>query len=162
MLNPQEVLNAMVEYFGSDIKRINHFIKVYSFARLIGEAEGLDDYSQNMLEITALVHDIGIKPSEEKYHSSAGKYQELEGPPEAERLLRSLGAEEELIRDVCYIVGHHHTYTDIDTLPYQILVEADFLVNLYEDSSSRAAAQTAYDRIFRTQKGRQLMQSMYL
>lgn len=162
MPDSSTVLNEMLSYFGSDIKRINHLLKVYSFARLIGEAEGLDSYSQNMLEITAAMHDIGIKPAEQKYNSSAGKYQELLGPSEAEKILVKLGADQKLIDDVCYIIAHHHTYDSIDTLPYQILVEADFLVNLWEDSCNKASAQTAFDRIFRTQKGRQLMKSMYL
>ena len=35
-----------------------------------------------------------------------------------------------MIRRVEYLVGHHHTYKDIDGLDYQILVEADFLVNI--------------------------------
>ena len=50
--------------------------------------------------------------------------------------------------------GHHHTYTNIDGMDYQILVEADFLVNLYEDSVPKAAAQNALDKIFKTQTGK--------
>ena len=43
--------------------------------------------------VSVIVDDIGIKVSEEKYNSSAGKYQELEGPHEAEKLLAALGYE---------------------------------------------------------------------
>lgn len=100
--------------------------------------------------------------SEEKYNSSAGKYQELEGPHEAEKLLAALGYEKTFIDKVCYLVGHHHTYGNIDTLPYRILVEADFLVNLYEDDSSRSAAEQAYDKIFRTNTGKNLLKIMFL
>ena len=156
-MKTDRVITAMIEYFGSDRKRIHHFLKVYSFAKTIGESENL-----SADEIAAIVHDIGIKVSEEKYNSSAGKYQELEGPREAEKLLAALGYEKTFIDKVCYLVGHHHTYENIDTLPYRILVEADFLVNLYEDDSSRSAAEQAYEKIFRTNTGKNLLKIMFL
>ena len=77
-MKTDRVITAMIEYFGSDKKRIHHFLKVYSFAKTIGESENLLPNDQELLEISAIVHDIGIKVSEEKYNSSAGKYQELE------------------------------------------------------------------------------------
>lgn len=162
MINSGKVIEAMIDYYGTDLRRINHFLKVFSFAKTIGEAERLDEKSLNMLEITAVVHDIGIKISEQKYNSSAGKYQELEGPQQAQILLENLGADEQLISDVCYIVAHHHTYKNIDTVPYQILVEADFLVNLFEDGASVNAVNTAFDKIFRTKTGKKLLKKMYL
>ena len=62
---------------------------------------------------------------------------------------------------VMYLVGHHHTYTDIEGLDYQILVEADFLVNIYEDELSMDAARSAYDKIFITKTGKKMFQSLY-
>ena len=91
-MKTDRVITAMIEYFGSDKKRIHHFLKVYSFAKTIGESENLLPDDQE-LEISAIVHDIGIKVSEEKYNSSAGKYQELEGPHEAESCFAALGYE---------------------------------------------------------------------
>ena len=157
-----KVIEAAIAYFENDIRRISHLLKVYGFAKAIGEKEQLDLFTMECLETAAVLHDIGIKISEEKYQSSAGKYQELEGPHEAEKLLAALGYEKTFIDKVCYLVGHHHTYGNIDTLPYQILVEADFLVNLYEDDSSRSAAEQAYDKIFRTNTGKNLLKIMFL
>jgi HD superfamily phosphodiesterase len=161
MQNVGNVINAMVEYYGTDVRRINHFMKVFAFAKAIGESEGLDEYNQRLLEVTAVVHDIGIKLSEAKYNSSAGKYQEIEGPSEAEKLLLSLSFEQTFIDEVKFLVGHHHTYQNITTLPYQILVEADFIVNLYEDNTSDNAKQNAYNQIFKTNTGKRLMEQMY-
>ena len=96
-MKTDRVITAMIEYFGSDKKRIHHFLKVYSFAKTIGESENLLPDDQELLEISAIVHDIGIKVSEEKYNSSAGKYQELEGPHEAEKLLAALGYKKHLL-----------------------------------------------------------------
>lgn len=78
-----QIINAMIAYYTGDVRRINHFLKVYGFAKAIGEMEGLDESTQKILEIAALSHDIGIKNSEKKYNSSAGNYQQIEGPPEA-------------------------------------------------------------------------------
>ena len=75
--------------------------------------EGLDPRTQELLEAAALLHDIGIKVSEEKYHSSAGKYQEIEGPAEARKLLDGICPDKELTDRVCWLIGHHHTYSDI-------------------------------------------------
>ena len=63
---------------------------------------------------------------------------------------------------VAYLVGHHHTYTNIDGMDYQILVEADFLVNLYEDSVPKAAAQNALDKIFKAQTGKTICKEMFV
>ena len=84
------VATEMIKYYAGDKKRINHFIKVHGYAKAIGEAEGLDERTMLILETAAYVHDIGIKISEEKYNSSAGKYQEIEGPPIAEEMLTKL------------------------------------------------------------------------
>ena len=161
MNNTGKVIEAMIEYYGTDLRRINHFLKVFSFAKTIGEGENLDTDRQTLLEVSAIVHDIGIKQSELKYNSSAGKYQEIEGPAEAEKLLSKLGYDSDFISKVCYLVGHHHTYSQIDSIPYQILVEADFLVNLFEDGASIEAVKKAEEKIFRTPTGTKLLKKMY-
>ena len=123
-----------------------------------------------ILEAAAYTHDIGIKPAEEKYGSSEGKLQEQEGPAVARGMLKRLGFAENVIERVCYLIGHHHTYTGIEGRDYQILVEADFLVNLYEDGRTdgdgrfvpdKAAVETAYQRIFATETGKWICRSMF-
>lgn len=156
-----KLLMAMIQYYQGDPKRIQHFIKVYQFAKMIGEEEGLEKMAQHILETAAIVHDIGIKIAEEKYGDCNGKLQEKEGPAEAEKLLAALGYEEDVIRRVSYLVGHHHTYKDVDGPDYQILLEADFLVNLYEDGLDKKAAQHAYDHIFRTETGKRIGREMF-
>lgn len=157
----EQVLLAMIAYYHGDARRINHFMKVYDFAQAIGAGEKLDSKTQEILLIAALTHDIGIKNSEAKYGSAAGNYQQLEGPPEAEKLLRGLGVDEAVINRVCWLIAHHHTYKDIQGLDYQILVEADFLVNAYEDSLS-ADALGAFERsVFQTETGKMLLHTLY-
>ena len=155
------LLQAMIAFDRGDAKRIQHFIKVYQFAKLIGEEEGLDGRTQHILETASIVHDIGIRPAEQKYGQCNGKLQEQEGPAEAERLLSELGYYKDVINRVCYVVGHHHTYTDVDGMDYRILLEADFLVNLYEDNCGKDAIENAYENIFRTESGKRICEVMF-
>ena len=155
------LLKEMIRYYARDPKRIQHFIKVHDFAGMIGKLEGLEDNEQNILEIAAIVHDIGIKASETKYGSSAGKYQEIEGPDISREMLREAGLAETVIERVAYLVGHHHTYNIPREIDYQLLVEADFLVNAYEDTLSLPAIKALGERIFRSASGKQLLETIY-
>ena len=157
-----QVALAMTEYFEGDIKRINHFMKVHGFAKIIGEAEKLDDRTLEILEVTAYVHDIGIKISEQKYNSSSGYYQQIEGPSEAEKLLKPLGYDKDFIERVKYLISRHHKYNNIDGIDCRILIEADFIVNAFEDNVSADTIKDIYDKIFKTETGKKLLYHMYL
>ena len=153
----------MIEYYQGDAKRIQHFIKVYHFASLMGRLEQLNKETLFILETAAIVHDIGIRICEQKYGLCDGKHQELEGPAEAKKLLLTTeNYTYEQIERVCWLVGHHHTYTDINDIDYQLLVEADFLVNIYEDRFTHEMIENVRDKIFKTQSGIKYLEDMYL
>lgn len=158
---PSLVLQKMIFYFEKDARRINHALKVYSFSKNIGELEGLNNNELLILEIASILHDIGIKESERKYNSSAGNYQEIEGPPVARELLKDLNLDEDIVDRVCYLIGNHHSYSKINGLDLQILVEADFLVNAYEDNMNRRAIETFKDKYLKTTTGRKYLDSVY-
>jgi len=153
---------AMVSYNNADPMRIQHTTKVHAYAHLIGIGEGLDEETQFILESAALVHDIGIRASEKKYGHQNGKLQEQEGPAVACELLTQLGDYNKAqIERICWLVGHHHTYHVCEDLDYQILIEADFLVNLYEDNESPKAIEAVRRNIFKTQSGLNLFDDMF-
>ena len=157
-----ELSDRMVTYNAGDPKRIQHLIKVHYFARMIGLSEGLDAATQLILEATAIVHDIGIRISEKKYGVCDGKHQEQEGPAEARKLLTEMGTfSEAQIERICWLVGHHHTYDCIEGMDYQILVEADFLVNMAEEHFSEEAVRHTMDKIFRTKSGISFLKSIW-
>ena len=66
-----ELFLQMIAFFSGDPKRIQHFMKVHSFARIIGTKEGLDETSLFILEAAAYTLDIGLRPAEEKYGRKA-------------------------------------------------------------------------------------------
>ena len=151
----------MISYFSGDAKRIQHFLKVHAFSEIIGKAERLDEHTLFILEAAALVHDIGIKPAERLYGSCGGKLQEELGPSEARPILEKLAFSEEDTARICFLISRHHTYTDIGGIDLQILIEADFLVNLYEDKSPPEAVLSAYRKVFSTKTGKELCRKIY-
>ena len=158
----EDLALAMIDYNNGDPKRIQHTTKVHAYASMIGKCEGLDEETQFILESASLVHDIGIRASEKKYGHQNGKLQEQEGPAVARELLMRLGGfTDQQIERICWLVGHHHTYHVCEDLDYQILIEADFLVNLYEDNESPNAIRAVGKNIFHTQSGTRMFETMY-
>lgn len=157
-----KLLTAMVEYDMGDVPRIQHFIKVHDFAAAIAQMEGVDEDTLFILETAAILHDIGIHVSEEKYGDCSGKHQEELGPNEARLLLNNLGGyTEEQIERVCFLIAHHHTYKNVEGIDWQILLEADFLVNSYEDHLSETAIKTFEEKVFKTPSGKILLETMW-
>lgn len=156
-----EITKKMIEYSQGNLHDINHFLKVYGFAKTIGECEGLDGETQTILEAAALVHDIACPLCREKYGNTNGKYQEKEGMLLTAEFLEGTGLSAEMTDRIVYLVGHHHTLTEIDGMDYQILIEADYLVNADESGYSRENIQNMRDKVFRTATGIALLKSIY-
>ena len=49
-------IEKMTDFYKGNIHDIYHFLKVWAFAKNIGEAEGLDPKTQETLEMAAVVH----------------------------------------------------------------------------------------------------------
>ena len=158
----QEIMKKMVLYSKENIHDINHFIKVYGYAKMIGECEHLASKEQKILEIAAILHDIACPLCREKYGNTDGKRQEEEGIPLVYDFLKETGIEPETVDRVAYLVGHHHTLTDIDGLDYQILIEADYLVNVEENGYSEENIRNMLKNIFKTETGRMLLEGIHL
>lgn len=156
-----QLIDKMADWEAGNPKRINHYLKVWGYAKTIGELEGLDESTRYTLEAAVVVHDIGIKPAEKKFGCHDGPYQEKEGILPAKEMLLSLGFSEQTAERVSFLVGHHHTYTAIDGIDFQILVEADFLVNLDEGKRGEEAVRTAREKYFRTQAGIRFLERLF-
>ncbi len=150
----------MRKVFGRDIKRINHAHKVARFAEEILKGEG---GNPAVVIAASYLHDIGIHEAERKYKSTVGDYQEREGPPIARDILERLGVDRGTIDEVCDLIAHHHSPGHIRTLNFQILWEADSLVN-FEEASEKELDQTKkiIERTFRTTTGKRLAKTILL
>jgi HD superfamily phosphodiesterase len=129
----------MKRYLKSDFKRIGHATRVARYAERIGRNE-----RGNLAVIlsAAYLHDIGIPEAERKYGSTEAKYQEKEGPPIARSILVKLKAREDLIEEVCDIIGHHHHPGPDENLNFKVIYDADLIANL-EDKLKETSMETA-------------------
>ena len=118
-----DMICKMIAQAGGNKHDIAHFLKVYTYARLIGEKEQLDARSS---------------------------------------FLEDTGVDEAMKERISYLVCHHHTYEDVDGMDYQILLEADFLVNADESQMSEAAIRHARETFFKTRTGTELLDSIFL
>ena len=66
----RSVLLKMAHYFGNDVKRITHALKVYGFAQAIIDGEKIPEDYCMVTELAAILHDIGIKEAERKDRKS--------------------------------------------------------------------------------------------
>jgi HD superfamily phosphodiesterase len=154
-------IEKMIGFYEGNPHDVNHFLKVYAFARTIGKQEGLDAEAQRTLELAAVVHDIACPLCREKYGQADGRHQEAEGPALAQAFLAELPVSPEMAERVCSLVGRHHTYTNVDGLDHQILLEADFLVNADEARISESGIRAMLTRVFKTETGTRLLRALY-
>jgi hypothetical protein len=156
-----KLIDEMKKVFEQDQKRIEHTLAVLNYAEQIQRSEGGELF---IVRAAAILHDIGIHEAERKYASSAGKYQEIEGPPIAERILKSCDVPTEQFKHVCRIVGSHHSANDVDTPEFRIVWDADWLVNIPAEfpGASREKLQEIIDKVFKTHKGRQVAMESFL
>ncbi|MDD2542267.1 MAG: HD domain-containing protein [Desulfuromonadaceae bacterium] len=124
------VAKLLVDYFENDFRRISHALEVLKHSEIIMENAECCDYE--ILVASALLHDIGIKQSEEILGYNNGKTQEEYGPPVAEKLLNSISFPHGKILKVCEIIANHHSPSRYDYVELKILKEADRIVNKLE------------------------------
>ncbi|MGA2518231.1 MAG: HD domain-containing protein [Thermodesulfobacteriota bacterium] len=157
----QRIALEMKKYFGTDFKRVHHAIEVARFAEKILKMEGGNPL---VVMAAAYLHDIGIHEADRKYGSHSGHYQEMEGPGIAGGILERLNVPKQVIDEVCDIIGHHHSPREEETLHFQILYEADGLVNIEEEgiSKDREKVEQLIGKVFRTVTGKRLVEELYL
>ncbi|MDD5803072.1 MAG: HD domain-containing protein [Clostridia bacterium] len=156
-----EIIEKMIVYSDGNKHDIAHFLKVYTYARMIGEMENLPENEQKTLEVAAVIHDIACPVCRIKYGNTNGSNQEKESPRLVEDFLKDTDLDEQMKERINYLVSHHHTYTNVDGMDYRILLEADFLVNADESQMSQNAIETAREKVFETETGRRLLTGIY-
>lgn len=149
----ERIIEEMERYFGEDRRRIDHAHQVAAHAR---ELLKFIDADSEVTLAAAYLHDIGIHEAERRHGSSAGRFQEIEGPAIARSILAGLGADEAFVATVCELVGNHHTPKGVDSSEFRILWDSDALENLTETLSGKPDAQqieAVLDRSLVTEAG---------
>ncbi len=157
-----EAMVKMIAFSEGNMHDINHFMKVWGFAHTIATEEKAEPEIQETVEIAAIIHDIACPLCRKKYGNTNGKHQEEEGVILAWDFLKDVNVPEKMKERIVYLVGHHHTLDQIDGPDYQILIEADYLVNADEAPFSMENIRNMHDRVFRTETGKKLLEEIYL
>lgn len=157
----EKVRAAMQAYFGNDQRRIDHALQVATYTEQMLafiEADAVVAMS------AAYLHDIGIHEAERVHGSSAGNWQEIEGPPIARRILEELNADSTLMDRVATLVGCHHTPNGDDSAEFRILWDADALVNFQEiaEKKGRGQMEVMINKHMMTEPGFRMAQNLFL
>ena len=134
-----EITENMIAWSDGNLHDISHFLKVWAYAKTIGEQEGLDAETQFLLEAEAVIHDIACPLCRKKYGNTNGKNQEAESGPLVDQFLSDTDLTAQQKERIGFVVSHHHTYEGIDSMDWQILLEADYLVNAEESGYAKKA-----------------------
>jgi hypothetical protein len=155
------LIEAMKAVFGSDERRIRHALAVLGYAETLLKSEPGDELT---VVAAAILHDIGIHEAERKYNSSAGHYQEIEGPPIARAILERLGLDPERTDHVCKIISLHHHVKGLDTPEFRVLWDADWLVNIPDEYPGwePERLRPMIEKVYKTPSGRRLAEELYL
>ena len=141
-----ETAKKMIDYSHGNLHDINHFMKVYAYAKMIADGEQLDPDTQKLVEMTALVHDIACPLCRVKYGNTNGKNQEKESAALIAEFFKDSNLPQDFTDRISFLVSHHHTLD---------------LVNADESHFSGHNIKNMYDKIFKTETGKFLLRSMY-
>jgi len=157
----KRIVSAMKTYFGEDQRRIDHTLKILDYAEQILAQEEADEV---VVRVAAVLHDIGIPEAERKHGSSAGRYQEIEGPPIARKIAYEAGLDEKRIEHVAEIVANHHSARSIDTNEFRIVWDADWLVNMAPEArkTEPERLKERIERIFKTETGKKIAYQLFI
>jgi len=156
-----KLIYEMKQIFKGDTRRIEHTFEVLDYAEQIHLAEGGNSF---VIKAAAVLHDIGIPISIKKYGSAAGNYQEIEGPPIAEKILNKYKIPSDQRNHICKIIANHHSAKNINTTEFKIIYDADWLVNLPRDfaNAGKEKLKRMIERIFKTKTGYRMAVKLFL
>ena len=155
------LIDEMKNVFDGDDRRIKHALAVLKYAEQICKNQGADPL---IVTAAAILHDIGIHEAQRKHGSSAGRFQEIEGPPIAEEILKKNGLAATAIEHICKIIANHHSARDIDTPEFRCIWDADWLVNMPEvtQGKSKEDFKKTIEKTFKTAKGLDMARSLFI
>ncbi len=153
----------VIEYFAStDLSQIGHTETVHNFAQLIASLEKCDDKKQHLIEMAALLHDIGCPSAQEKYGNTNAPNQEKEGKAIAKEILKKYTLDETDKTLIAEVVGFHHNQKKLQEVGFEILAEADLIVNLLEGYFKIEQAPKLFEQLVSTKSGKELFWNMFL
>ena len=163
----------MLTCFKGEPGRIQHFLKVYEYAGMIGRREGLDQDSMDVVCTAAILWDLtgeagsaADRPERmtavlaKTAHGGEGD-RKKEAAAAAEAMLRELDYEDLVIDRVLFLITGDRQDQAGDDPDRQVLLEARRLVELYENQCPEEMLEQARQNVIRTESGRLLLDLLY-
>ena len=161
MINTGDIAIKLIGSSEGDLHDIEHFMKVWAYAKTIGEKELTGEKERALLETAALLHDIACPLCRVKYGSTRGDLQEKESAALVQEFMREFKTDESFVGELVHIISHHHSNIEAGVV-HRILMEADFLVNACESSYNLEQIKSARAKLFKTDTGKKLLDEIYL
>jgi HD superfamily phosphodiesterase len=153
----------MKRYFGRDFNRITHATRVARYAEKIVKEEKGD---LAIVLSAAYLHDVGARGAKAKRHGPEPQNQDQKGSTVAREILTRLGARENLVEEVCDIIGRRHHPTTKETINFKVVYDADAIAKLEEkQKASRMPTDSlaaAIDKSLLTKTGREMARTVLL
>lgn len=157
MSRVNEILIEALKFENGHIRRTQHILKVHSLAKLFAEKLGLDKKALELLEIAAILHDIGINSCKDKGVNPSLENQLIE----VKMILSNFSKKYEISpkeeKEIYFLIENHHNYLDLNNLSHQILIEADLIINIFENNKEGIEG---YREYFRTDIGREILDTL--
>ena len=145
-------IEKMTDFYKGNIHDIYHFLKVWALQRTSARRK---DWIQKHRKRWRWQLLSMILPAR-----CVGKNTEIPAESIRKRKVRrslqnfqDVPAGELDVERITWLVTHHHTYTNVEGMDYQILLEADFLVNAGESEYSKQAIENFCRKVFRNGSG---------
>ena len=156
-----KILKEMIKVSKGNTHDIDHFIRVWTYAKTIAELEEVDEKTKYIIEVASITHDIACPLCREKYGNTNGKNQEIEGEILVNDFLSNLLVDTNVIERVKYLVAHHHSFNDINGIDYQILIEADYIANAIENKYSKENITNFSNKFIKTKSAKEIIESIF-
>ena len=154
--NEAYLLYSALCYERGHCRRTQHILKVYALAKLLGEQERISTEEQQILQAAAILHDIAIKYCKDNYDGDAGQEkQKKEAPHLVNSFLQEANYLPSYIPRILELVVKHHDYDAPKDRSLQILMEADLIINCYENCQSSGKIR-CIKNFFQTSSGKKL------
>lgn len=155
----KKIIDDMIVYSKHNLHDISHFMAVYNYATLIANSENISAKDKETLQIASIIHDIACPLCRIKYGNTNGKYQEIEGEVLAKEFLEKYDNIDK--ERIVYLVSHHHTFTNVFGIDYQILLEADAIENAIENFYDIQTLKKFKENVFKTKTGLKLLKEIF-
>jgi len=153
----------MKRYFKRDFKRIGHAIRVATHAERMVSQEGGDPA---VVLSAAYLHEVGVGEPEVEDKGRGSDSGWSGGAVQAREILARLGARDDLIDEVCRIVGRLKRPGAGETVNFRIVHDADLIARLEEEQKktpgTREKLAMYAESSFLTETGRRMARQVFL